>query len=168
MCVCVCVMAQPGHRARNVPPPPEFVDYEPPERVQFRALYCHGGRPDMILSFSTRGQISGESLWHGRYEATPWHGSWRVDGAVMNVCFRYFFPSQILVALRLEWRDHIIEPDHALDGGWWENAYSNVIITDLPRGLEHVMTRGRERAEAAEAETTDDDEFPPGPPLPAR
>ena len=132
-------------RARP-PPPPPYEDYRrQPETLEWEACLYHCGRPPMKCQFSDQGRIRVEQMWHGRWEETPWHGSFRryrndANEGCLDMQFRYVYPSQNLVACTLKWYN---PPGAGEEDAYWKD--DERVLTGMPNGLQLMLDEAKER-----------------------
>ena len=99
-------------------------------------VWWHARRPVALVRLGRDGTVRFSTLWLGRHQTAIWHGYWRypelgvdvgpLHGRDVDLAFRYFWPSPILVGSSLSWRTD--------DGGYWQCAQSPVvaILRDHP------------------------------------
>ena len=94
-----------------LPPPPRCVmcGEAPAEEVPaWEGLWIHAGRPPMILEGSNMHRVRATGLYLSTFSHTEYHGLWRqprssVTESTMEIFFRYYSPSEILIKVCLTW-----------------------------------------------------------------
>ena len=76
------------------------------EFVEWEATWHHAGRPPMILEGTNLGRVRATSAYHGAFAQTDLHGHWRQRDSDMDISWRYYSPSTVLIAVHLTWNEY--------------------------------------------------------------